>query len=148
MTCPHNHDQIPSISAKNIFERFSDLPKLSLCFNLRRKSKKFSNITVKNLMKIGWKIRRLWHFEVSQIFQETFLDQFDMNMQMSEVMMSSPHNFPFILYTEMSKISYFSYENVRLALNSSLNRCRIMLTPIYLDMRDILSQVWAKYKKI
>ena len=37
-------------------------------------------------------------------------------MQMSEVMMSSPHNFPFILYTEMTKISYFSYENVTLAL--------------------------------
>ena len=35
---------------------------------------------------------------------------------MSELMMSSPHNFPFILYTEMTKISYFSYENVRLAL--------------------------------
>ena len=68
-----------------------------------------------------------------------------MNMQMSEVMMSSPHNFPFILNTEMSNISYFSYENVRFALNSSLNRCRILLTPIHLDMRDILSQVWAKY---
>ena len=40
----------------------------------------------------------------------------DMNMQMSELMMSSPHNFPFILYTEMTKISYFSYEYVRLAL--------------------------------
>ena len=39
-----------------------------------------------------------------------------MNMQMSELMMSSPHNFPFIMYTEMTKISYFSYENVRLAL--------------------------------
>ena len=39
-----------------------------------------------------------------------------MNMQMSEVMMSSPHNFPFILYTKMTKISHFSYENVRLAL--------------------------------
>ena len=26
-----------------------------------------------------------------------------MNMQMSEVMISSPHNFPFILYTEMKK---------------------------------------------
>ena len=37
-------------------------------------------------------------------------------MQMSEVMMSSPYKFPFILYTEMTKISYFSYENVRLAL--------------------------------
>ena len=39
-----------------------------------------------------------------------------MNMQMSEVMMSLPHNFPFILYTEMKKNSYFSYKNVRLAL--------------------------------
>ena len=33
MTCLHNHDQNTRISAKNIFERFSDLPKLSLCFN-------------------------------------------------------------------------------------------------------------------
>ena len=39
-----------------------------------------------------------------------------MNMQMSEVIMSLPHSFPFILYTEMTKISYFSYENVRPAL--------------------------------
>ena len=38
-------------------------------------------------------------------------------MQISEVMMPSPHNFPFILYTEEEKKkSYFSYENVRLAL--------------------------------
>ena len=36
----------------------------------------------------------------------------------------------------------------RLALISSLNRCRIMLTPLYLDMRDILSQDWAKYPRI
>ena len=26
-----------------------------------------------NLMKIGWKIRKLWHFEVSQIFKKHFL---------------------------------------------------------------------------
>ena len=39
-----------------------------------------------------------------------------MNMQMSELMMSSPHNFPFIWYTEITKISYFSYENVRFAI--------------------------------
>ena len=37
-------------------------------------------------------------------------------MQMKELMMSSPHDFPFILYTEMTNILYFSYENVRLAL--------------------------------
>ena len=39
-----------------------------------------------------------------------------MNMEMSELM-SSPHNFPFILYTDMTtKKSYISYENVRPAL--------------------------------
>ena len=66
-------------------------------------------------MKIGSKITKLWHFEVSQIFKKHFLtSRYD--IAMSEVMMSSPHNFPFILYTEMTKISYFSYENVRLAL--------------------------------
>ena len=39
-----------------------------------------------------------------------------MNIQMSELMMSFPHNFLFISYTEMTKISYFSYENIKLAL--------------------------------
>ena len=39
-----------------------------------------------------------------------------MNIQMSELTMSSPHNFLFISYTEMTKISYFSYENIKLAL--------------------------------
>ena len=47
-----------------------------------------------------------------------------MNMQMSALMMSSPHNFPFILYTEITKISHFSYESVRLAL-IKLNLFRI-----------------------
>ena len=67
-------------------------------------------------MKIGLKnkeVMTLWNFTN---FQETISWPVNMNMQMSELMMSSPHNFPFILYTEMTKISYFSYENVRLAL--------------------------------
>ena len=43
----------------------------------------------------------LWSFAN---FQETFLDHaVDMNMQTNELMMSSPHNFPFILYTEITK---------------------------------------------
>ena len=29
-----------------------------------------------------------------------------MNMQMSDLMMSLPHNFPLILFTEMTKITY------------------------------------------
>ena len=69
---------------------------------------KFSEQNSENLMKIGWKIRRLWNFEISQIFKKQFLTSRYMNMQMSELMMSSPHNFPFTLYTEMTKISYFS----------------------------------------
>ena len=36
-------------------------------------------------------------------------------MQMSEFM-SSPHNFPSNLFTEMTKIPYFSYKKVNLAL--------------------------------
>ena len=31
------------------------------------------NCYSENLMKIGWKIRKLWHFEVSQIFTKHFL---------------------------------------------------------------------------
>ena len=34
---------------------------------------KFSEQNSKNLMKIGWKIRKLWNFEVSQIFRKHFL---------------------------------------------------------------------------
>ena len=67
-------------------------------------------------MKISWKISKLWNFVKFRKFSRNISWPVDMNMQMSEVMMSSPHNFPFILYTEMTKISYFSCENVRLAL--------------------------------
>ena len=34
---------------------------------------KFSEQNSENLMKIGWKIRKLWNFEVSQIFRKQFL---------------------------------------------------------------------------
>ena len=48
-------------------------------------------------------------------------------MQMSELMMSSPHNFSYILITEMMKMPYFSYEKEELALYIPiLNKCRIM----------------------
>ena len=67
-------------------------------------------------MKIGWKIRKLWHFEVLQIFKKHFLTS-RYEYANERVDDSSPHNFPFILYTEMTKISYFSYENIRLFLS-------------------------------
>ena len=62
----------------------------------------------------------------------------DMNMQMSELMMmSSPHNFPYTLFTEMTKMPYFSYEKVKLALKTTLNKCRTMFALKYLDIRTL-----------
>ena len=54
-------------------------------------------------MKIGWKIKSYDILKFRK-FSRNISWPVDMNMQMSEVMMSSPHNFPFILYTEMTKI--------------------------------------------
>ena len=43
-------------------------------FNLISEERvKFSEQNSENLMKIGWKIRKLWNFEVSQIFKKHFL---------------------------------------------------------------------------
>ena len=49
-------------------------------------------------MKIGWKVRKLWHFEVSQIFTKRFLTSWYEYMQMSELMMSSPHYLPYVVH--------------------------------------------------
>ena len=46
-------------------------------------------------------------------FQRNISWTVEMNMQMSELM-SSLHNFPLILFTEIVKIPYFSYEKVKL----------------------------------
>ena len=40
--------------------------------SLEERVKKFKHNS-ENLMKIGWKIRKLWHFEFSQIFTKHFL---------------------------------------------------------------------------
>ena len=107
---------------------------LNNVFNFRRKSKHFRTKKWKldeNQSKYK-EVMTLW----SSQFSSNISWPVDMNMQMSELIMSSSHNFPFILYTEWK---------CQTCLNSSLNRCRIMLTPIYLYMKDKLSQVWAKY---
>ena len=53
---------------------------------------------------------------------------------MSELMMSSSHNFPLSLFTEMTKIPYFSYEKVKLAFIATPNKCRIMFALINFDI--------------
>ena len=45
----------------------------SWCNLISEERVKFSEQNSENLMKIGWKIRKLWNFEVSQIFRKQFL---------------------------------------------------------------------------
>ena len=97
-------------------------------------------------MKIGWKIRKLWHFEVSQIFsRKHFLTSPGMNMQMSELMMSSPHNFPFIYMCtwNFDKNYHISaHENVK--TYASISKCiwvnvDIIVNSIYFGL------IWGKF---
>ena len=57
-----------------------------------------------NLMKIGWKIRKLHDILKFRKFSRNISWPVDMNMQMSELMMSSPHYLPYILYTKFCHI--------------------------------------------
>ena len=68
-------------------------------------------------MKIDWKIRKLWHFEDK--FSQNISWPVDMNMQMSELMMSLPHYLPYILYINFWKIQYFAHTCDSMSLISS-----------------------------
>ena len=64
---------------------------------------KFSEQNSENLMKIGWKIRKLWHFEVSQIFKKHFLpSRYEYANEWVDDVIAS--QFSIHLYTEMTKI--------------------------------------------
>ena len=68
-----------------------------------------------NLMKIGWKIRKLWHFEISQIFKKHFVtSQYEYVNEWVDDVITWQFSIHFVHRND--KISYFSYENVRLAL--------------------------------
>ena len=108
---------------------------------------KFSEQNSENLMKFGWKIRKLWNFDSFANFQETFLDQSVWICKWVSWWCHRLTIFHSFCTQKWQKISYFSYEYVRLALMYSLNRCRILLTPIYLDMRDITIKSLGKILK-
>ena len=63
---------------------------------------KFSEQNSENLMKIGWKIRKLWTLKFHK-FSGNISWPVRMNMQMNELMMSSPHYLPYILYIKFWK---------------------------------------------
>ena len=76
-------------------------------FNLISEERvKFFKHNSENLMKIGWKIRKLWHFEVLQIFKKHFLTspyEYS-NERVDDVM---PSQFFICIVYEISKIFYF-----------------------------------------
>ena len=68
-----------------------------------------------NLMKIGWKTRKLWNFEVSQIFTKHFLtSRYEYANKWGDDVIASQFSIHFVQKNYQN--SYFSYENVRLAL--------------------------------
>ena len=57
-----------------------------------------------------------------------------MNIHLSELMMSSPHNFLFILYTEMTKNLIFQLWEYKTCLITTQSIWEIMFTLIHFDM--------------
>ena len=69
-------DPIPIAAVKYLFFLFllSVKGEVRSWYNLILEERvKFSEQNSENLMKIGWKVRKLWHFEVLQIFRKHFL---------------------------------------------------------------------------
>ena len=84
-------------------------------------------------------------FWSSQIFKKHFLtSRYEYANEWGDDVIASQFSIHFVHRNDKNFI--FQLWECYTCLNSSLNRCRIMLTPIYLDMRDLLSQVWAKYQ--
>ena len=69
-----------------------------------------------NLMKIGWKIRKLWHFEVSQIIKKHFLtSQYEYANEWVDDVIASQFSIHSV-HRNYKNFIYFSYENVWPAL--------------------------------
>ena len=94
-------------------------------FNLTKRIKN-SKQNSENLMKIGCKIRKLWIFEFLLFFRKTVLEQ-SIWIFMSELMMSCTHNFPHIIYTEMTKIFIFFTKTEKLSIMSTQIRLNTIL---------------------
>ena len=92
-------------------------------FNLISEERvKYFEQNSENLMKIGWKIRKLWHFEVSQIFKKHFLtSHYEYANEWVDDVIASQFSIHFV-HRNDKKFHIFSYENVRLAL-----------TPLWID---------------
>ena len=69
------------------------------------------------------------------IFSENISWPVLMNIQMSELMMSSPHNFLYISFTENDKNLIFQLWECKPCLISTQNKWEIMFILIYFDTR-------------
>ena len=86
-----------------------------------------------------------WNFHV---FSENTSWPVLMNIQMSELMMSSPHNFSIDFHIQIwQKISYFPIWKYKTCLITTHNKWEIMFTLIYFDMGIWFYQYELKIKK-
>ena len=95
-------------------------------------------------MKIGWKIRKLWHFEVSQIFTKHFLtSRYEYANEWVDAM-SSPHYLPYILYIKCWKFWYFAQTCDSKSLISRYIGVNIILHLFREELRQeiLIAEIW------
>ena len=74
----------------------------------------------------------VYNFHSSKHFLNS---RYEYILQMSELMMSSPHNFPWLYFVHRNdKNPIFQLWETKTGLIATLNKCRIMFAPIYFDM--------------
>ena len=85
---------------------------------------KFSEQNSENLMKIGWKIRKLWNFEISQIFKKQFLtSRYEYANERVDDVIASQFSIHFV---------YRNYKNFVISIQLEENVSLLMTIPLIL----------------
>ena len=83
-------------------------------------------------------------------FLEIILRNININMQISELMMSLTHNSQLILYRKLKKKEevIFKLLECNTLTFKAFNKCKIIITQIYCDMRDRFSYGRTKIQNV
>ena len=112
----HQHSvKIDKYSSSNEIIHFKIKEEIHNRFKLisEERVKKFEQNS-ENLMKIGWKIRKLWHFEVSQIFKKHFLtSRYEYANEWVDDVITSQYVWKILLFFLKFKLNLFRISPLR-----------------------------------
>ena len=108
---------------------------------------KFSEQNSENLMKIGWKIRKLWHFEISNFFGKHFLTSpYEYSNERVDDVIPSQFSIHFIYRNEKNLI--FQLCEYKTCVITTQSKWEIMFYSDTFWCGDMFLPVWAKNEKI